>query len=207
MNLSESLYFFEPDLLAEIADLGVVKQFQRETVIMEIGTHIKSVPLILSGSIKVVREDDRGHELVLYYLEKGDTCAVTLSCCLRGQQSGIRAIAETDVSLVFIPLEKMEAWVVKYKSWRTFVFESYELRMQEMMETIDALAFLKLDERLIKYLKEKAIAIKETLLPITHQDIAHEMGTSRVVISRILKKLERDEKVKLHRNKVELLVL
>ena len=200
-------FLFESGLQTEIDMLGVVKQFEKDRVIMEIGAHIKSVPLILNGSVKVVREDEKGHELVLYYLESGDTCAVTLSCCMRGQTSGIRAIAETDAQMVFIPLEKMEEWVVKYKSWRSFVFESYELRMHEMMETIDALAFLKLDERLLKYLREKAIALKETLLPVTHQEIAQEMGASRVVISRILKKLERDEKVKLHRNKVELLDL
>ena len=142
---------------------------------------------------------------ILYYLEKGETCSMTMTCCLGHKKSEIRAIAETDAKLIMIPIQKMEEWSGKYKSWRNFVFESYNIRLNEMLEAIDALAFMNLEERLYKYLKDKVKILSSPNLSTTHQEIATELHTSRVVISRVLKSLEIQEKIKIHRNKIEVL--
>jgi CRP/FNR family transcriptional regulator len=171
---------------------------------MDIGQEIYFMPLVLTGAIKVIREDDEGNELLLYFLEKGDTCAMTLTCCLGQSRSQIRAIAELDTEILMIPIDKMESWLV-YKSWRDFVFESYNTRLYEMLDAIDTLAFMNMNERLYKYLKNKVIIKKDKTLSVSHQDIAYELNTSRVVISRLLKQLENEGKVKLLRNKLEVL--
>ena len=198
-------YIFEEDLLDEIAKVGVYKDFNADDYLIEIGDYIKSMPLLLTGAIKILREDENGDELLLYFLERGDTCAMTLTCCMGQSKSRIRAIAETNGAMLMIPIEKMEEWLTKYKTWRNFVFESYTIRLNEMLEAIDTLAFMNLDERSYKYLTDKAKAIGDTEIKNTHQEIAYEMHTSRVVISRLLKALEIQGKIKLHRNKIEIL--
>jgi len=171
-------------------------------MIEEIGQYVKSMPLLISGAIKILRDDTDGDELLLYFIEKGDTCAMTLSCCLGETKSQIRAIAETETKLIMVPIEKMETWTTKYKSWRNYVFESYHTRLMEMLETIDSIAFLKMDERLLKYLKDKSKVNNSTTIHSTHQEIAYELHTSRVVISRLLKNLENLGKIELHRNSI-----
>jgi CRP/FNR family transcriptional regulator len=138
-------------------------------------------------------------------LERGDTCAMTLTCCLGNSKSKIRAIAETDGSLLMIPITKMEEWLTKYKTWRNFVFESYNIRLNEMLEAIDSLAFMNLEERLYKYLTDKVKVLGTTSLNTTHLEISTELHTSRVVISRLLKALEQQGKIKINRNKIEVL--
>ena len=161
----------------------------------------------MEGAIKVMREDKDGDELLLYFLERGDTCAMTLSCCLGQTKSEIRAVAERDTKLIMIPIEKMEEWTSKYKSWRDFVFESYHARLNEMLETIDTIAFMNMDQRLMKYLQDKAKINQNEVIAATHQQIAYDLHTSRVVISRLLKKLEIDGRIKLQRNSIEVLEL
>lgn len=198
-------YIFEEALLDEIAKVAVYKEFKADDYLIEIGDYIKTMPLLLTGAIKILREDENGDELLLYFLERGDTCAMTLTCCMGQSKSRIRAIAETDGAMLMIPVEKMEEWLTKYKTWRNFVFDSYNVRLNEMLEAIDTLAFMNLDERLYKYLTDKAKVIGDTEIKNTHQEIAYEMHTSRVVISRLLKALELQGKIKLHRNKIEIL--
>ncbi|WP_339837807.1 Crp/Fnr family transcriptional regulator [uncultured Flavobacterium sp.] len=198
-------YIFEEELLEEINKVGTYKEFKADDYLIEIGDYIKSMPLLLNGAIKILREDDKGDELLLYFLERGDTCAMTLTCCLGNAKSKIRAVAETDGSLIMIPVEKMEDWLTKYKTWRNFVFDSYNVRLKEMLEAIDTLAFMNLDERLYKYLTDKAKVLGKTEINNTHQEIAYEMHTSRVVISRLLKALELRGKIKLNRNNIEIL--
>ena len=198
-------YIFEEALLDEIAKVAIYKEFKADDYLIEIGDYIKTMPLLLTGAIKILREDENGDELLLYFLERGDTCAMTLTCCMGQSKSRIRAIAETDGAMLMIPVEKMEEWLTKYKTWRNFVFDSYNVRLNEMLEAIDTLAFMNLDERLYKYLTDKAKAIADTEIKNTHQEIAYEMHTSRVVISRLLKALELQGKIKLHRNKIEIL--
>ncbi len=198
-------HFFEEELLKEINQVGTFKEVTEGFHLIKPGSYIKSMPLIISGAIKILREDNDGDELLLYFLEKGDTCAMTLSCCLGHHKSEIKAIAETDAKLVMIPVEKMEEWTVKYKSWRNFVFDSYHKRLIEAIETIDSIAFLKMDNRLLKYLKDKTKVKSDSIINNTHQEIAYDLHTSRVVISRLLKKLENDGKVKLNRNNIEVI--
>lgn len=198
-------YIFEEALLDEIEKVAIYKEFKADDYLIEIGDYIKTMPLLLTGAIKILREDENGDELLLYFLERGDTCAMTLTCCMGQSKSRIRAIAETDGAMLMIPVEKMEEWLTKYKTWRNFVFDSYNVRLNEMLEAIDTLAFMNLDERLYKYLTDKAKVIGDTEIKNTHQEIAYEMHTSRVVISRLLKALELQGKIKLHRNKIEIL--
>ena len=198
-------YIFEEALLDEIAKVAIYKEFKADDYLIEIGDYIKTMPLLLTGAIKILREDENGDELLLYFLERGDTCAMTLTCCMGQSKSRIRAIAETDGAMLMIPVEKMEEWLTKYKTWRNFVFDSYNFRLNEMLEAIDTLAFMNLDERLYKYLTDKAKVIGDTEIKNTHQEIAYEMHTSRVVISRLLKALELKGKIKLYRNKIEIL--
>lgn len=193
-------FIFEVPLLDEINESGFYKEVQKGQKIIEIGDYVKHMPLLLEGAIKILREDKEGDELLLYFIERGDTCAMTLSCCLGRTKSGIRAVAEKDTSLVMIPIEKMEEWTAKYKSWRHFVFESYQTRLSEMLDTIDTIAFMNMEERLMRYLQDKAIINQNETLNVTHQQISEDLHTSRVVISRILKKLENERKIKLQRN-------
>ncbi len=198
---------FEKELLEEINKVGVFKDVPEGFTMMEPGQYIKSMPLIVSGAIKVLREDNDGDELLLYFIEKGSTCAMTMSCCLGQTKSEVRAIAEVDSKLIMIPVQKMEEWTSKYKTWRNFVFNTYHNRFMELLETVDNIAFLNLDERLLKYLADKSRFLENKMIPITHQDIAYDLHTSRVVISRLLKTLENKGRIKLHRNKIEILDL
>lgn len=200
-------YLFEDSLLEEIGRTGMLKKVPEGFLLMDIGESIKAMPLILSGAIKILREDEKGNELLLYFIEKGDTCAMTLSCCVGHAKSEIRAVAETDTTLVMIPVEKMESWMAAYKSWRQFILQSYHDRLMEMLETIDSIAFLKMDERLLRHLRDKAMITHDDLIQTTHQEIAQDLNTSRVVVSRLLKKLENQGKIQLHRNSIKVIEL
>ena len=200
-------YLFEKELISEIQELGVPKEFKEDSNIIEVGDYIKSMPLLVSGAIKILREDEHGDELVLYYLEKGDTCAMTLSCCMGQTKSKIRAVAETNVELIMLPKEKMAEWLGKYKTWQTYILQTYHNRMDELLEALDTIAFLKMDERLFKYLKDKAMVTHNDILNVTHKEISEDLHTSRVVVSRLLKKLENENKIALFRNSIKVLEL
>ncbi|MDB4270845.1 Crp/Fnr family transcriptional regulator [bacterium] len=200
-------YLFEPELLDEIEANGKCKLIKQGERLLDIGQDITVMPLIFSGAIKILREDDHGDELLLYFIEKGDTCAMTFSCCLGSGKSEIRAIAESDTELLLIPIEKMDEWMAKYQSWREFILDSYHTRMSELLETIDTLAFMKMDERIMKYLKDRAMVTNDDIIYSTHQDVARDLHTSRVVVSRLLKNLEREGKIELSRNHIKVLAL
>ncbi len=195
---------FEEALINEIAQVGTFKEVQAGQKLMDIGEYIKGMPLLISGVIKVMREDSEGDELLLYYLEQGDTCSMTMSCCIGQTRSEIRAVAETDARLIMIPVRKMEEWIANYRSWRNFVFESYNNRLNELLQTIDSIAFMNMDERLVNYLREKQRVNEDRIIRNTHQEIAYDLHSSRVVISRLLKKLEQLGKIELHRNYIKI---
>ncbi|RMA58790.1 Crp/Fnr family transcriptional regulator [Ulvibacter antarcticus] len=198
---------FEDALLNEILEVGTFKEIPEGFKMIEIGEFVKSMPLLISGVIKVLREDNDGDELLLYYLEKGETCSMTMTCCIGHKKSEIRAIAETDAKLIMIPVGKMEEWTAKYKSWRNFVFESYQNRINELLMTIDSIAFYQMDERLTQYLIEKSRVNENNIIKNTHQEIAYDLHTSRVVISRLLKKMEQLGKIELNRNYLKIIKL
>lgn len=197
---------FEEKLLEEIAQVAKIYDFKEGEVLIDFGDYIKNMPLLLKGAIKILREDFDEGELLLYFIEKGDTCAMTMACCLGDTKSEIKAVAETEVKLIMIPVYKMEEWLGKYKSWRNFVFNSYNNRLKEMLTAIDNLAFMNMDERLLNYLFEKAKINKTNHVQNTHQEIAYDLHTSRVVISRLLKALENEGRIKLHRASIEIVV-
>ncbi len=200
-------YLFENELLEEIDKIAVYKRFKANTTIIDTDSYIASIPLLLSGAIKILREDKNGDELVLYYLERGDTCAVTLSCCMGQTKSKIRAVTENDVTLLMIPKEKMGDWLSHYSSWQEFILQSYHNRLEEFIEAVDTIAFYNMDQRLLKYLKDKALVNHSNTINATHQEIANDMHTSRVVVSRLLKSLENQFIISLQRNQITLLEL
>ena len=196
---------FEEALLEEITRVGTLREVPADFELMDIGEPIKGVPLMLSGAIKISREDINGDELLLYYLEEGDSCAITMGWEMGQQKSQIRAVTELPSQLIMVPLNAVEDWSSRFPSWRKFIFQSYHKRMEELLATVDSIAFDQLEKRLWAYLVEKKRITKMNTLSITHQTIAQEMHSSRVVISRLLKRLEVDQKIRLHRNAIELI--
>ncbi|MFN5845482.1 MAG: Crp/Fnr family transcriptional regulator [Flavobacteriia bacterium] len=201
--IHESLgYLLEEALLKEIVYLGQLKEVAQDEVILNVGDSMQMIPVVLEGSIKVSRENENGDELLLYYIEGGDTCAMTLQCCMRHSVSEVKATSMENSLLLMIPIEMMESWMNKYKTWREFILQSYHSRLKELMETIDAIAFMKLDERLYRYLTDQAKLLGSLEINHTHQQIAEDLHSSRVVISRLLKQLENKGKIKLLRNRI-----
>ena len=198
-------HILDEKLLEEISQIGMFRSFKKNDIIIDIGQPLKFIPLLISGNIKILREDNDGNELLIYFLEAGETCTMSLTCCMGTTKSKIRAVAEKDSSLVMIPVENMLQWFHNNRSWRTFILESYQERFDEMLDTIDNIAFMKMEERLNKYLIEKTKLHGSNTINVKHQDIAEDLHTSRVVISRLLKQLEKEEKIKLSRNKIEVL--
>lgn len=195
---------FENELLKELAQIGNYMTIEEGHLLMRPGGYIRSVPIILQGSIKILRNDSEGREAFLYYLGGMDSCAMSLTCCLDRKMSEITAIAEEKTTLISIPVEKVEEWITKYPSWKQFVFATYQKRFEDLLNVIDDVVFHKLDERLINLLHRKAKQSGINVFNITHEELANELATSREVISRLLKQLEKLGKVKLSRNKIEL---
>jgi CRP/FNR family transcriptional regulator len=198
-------YLFEGELIDEIINVGHALKIKQGETIIDYGESVRYMPLLLDGAIKIMRQDSEGEELLLYFLESGDTCAMTMTCCMGNTKSEIRAEAEKDSTLMMIPVENMAAWIQKYTGWMSFVFDSYSNRFSEMLEAIDSLAFSNMHDRIYRYLKDKVLVTKTTELEVTHQEIANDLHSSRVVISRLLKSLENEGKIKISRNKLEIL--
>jgi CRP/FNR family transcriptional regulator, anaerobic regulatory protein len=198
-------YLFEDKLVEEIVETSLLRDFKEGDILIDFGDAIRKMPLLLSGAIKILREDFDEGELLLYFIEKGDTCAMTMACCLGETKSEIRAVAETNGQVIMIPVSKMEEWLGKYRSWRNYVFNSYNNRLKEMLSAIDNLAFMNMDERLLNYLNDKSKVLHSTEIHSTHQEIAYDLHTSRVVVSRLLKALENKGKIRLNRASIVLL--
>ena len=197
-------FLFDKELLEEIYRIGKLKEYQKDTVLVDAGDEIFYIPFIIDGSMKVSREEDGGNELLLYYIESGDTCAMTLQCCVRKTKSEIKATTLEKATILMIPIQYMEEWMNNFSSWRNYIIESYHNRMLELIETIDAIAFMRLDERLDKYLKDQAKLLGSLEVNHTHQQIAEDLHSSRVVISRLLKQMESKGLITLKRNCVVL---
>ncbi len=193
----------DTELINRIVEHADFREVDEGDLLMDIGGIIRTIPMIISGSIKVMREDDEGNELLLYYLRAGETCAMSLTCCMAFKRSEIRAVAQEPVTMLSIPVSDMEDWMV-YRDWRSFVMNTYRLRFEELLEALDSIAFLKMDERLWKYLLEKANTLDTREIHISHQEVAYDLNSSREVISRLLKQMERKQMLRLGRNKIEL---
>lgn len=193
---------FEKELYDEILEIGIYNAINKGDYLIDIGDELTYIPLILQGAVKIIREDQNGEEILLYFLERGDTCAISFVNCINLKKSLFRGIAERNTEYIMVPTAKIEEWLVKYKSFRTFIIDSYHDRLIEMAKAIESLTFMKLDERLIKYLEAKVKIMRSRKLNISHQEIATDLHTSRVVVSRLLKTLEKRHKVELGRQKI-----
>lgn len=195
-------YLLEEELIQEMSAIARIKEVLTDEIIIHVGDELLMIPIVINGSIKVSRENELGNELLLYYIEGGDTCAMTLQCCVKKVDSQIKATAMEPSLILMFPIENMDKWMDKYKSWRSFILSSYHSRMMELMETIDAISFMRLDERLLKYLTDQVKLVSSMELHHTHQQIADDLNSSRVVISRLLKQLEIKGIITIHRNKI-----
>ncbi|MBD1430556.1 Crp/Fnr family transcriptional regulator [Sphingobacterium litopenaei] len=197
---------FDSKTIENIAEVALFKSFKKGDIILDIGQSIHFIPLVLNGAVKVMREDPIRGELLLYYLISGDTCTMTATCCTSNKISSIRVIADTAVDLAFIPNSYFNHWLSTSETWRNFILQSYSKRLDEMIVAVDSLAFSNMEERVITYLLQKMRLEDNRILTVTHAEIASDLNSSRVVISRILKKLESDEKILLLRNEIRILL-
>ncbi|HRI21444.1 MAG TPA: Crp/Fnr family transcriptional regulator [Panacibacter sp.] len=205
MNLDNLQNIFEPALLQEIQQFGVYQNFAEGDVIMDYGRYIRMMPIVISGTIKVYRLDECGNEILLYYLSSNESCSMAYSCCIEAKKSEVKAIAEDNVELIAIPNIKLDEWLCAYPSWKNYIMRSFNERFIELLKSIESIAFHKLDDRLIAYLKEKQRLSGSSVIKVSHYLIADELATSRVVISRLLKQLENSKKIILYRNEIKLL--
>lgn len=200
--LKKAIPLIEPALLNEIKAVATIKIFDSNTPILNDGSYVKVIPIVIRGQVKIYREiDDK--ELLLYYVEPAQSCYMSVSACVMNQKSKVRGVTETETELILIPTTDVTTWMNKYPSWVSFIMELSNMRFEELLATIDAVSFSKLDTRLMSYLTEKAQKLNTTTLKITHQLIANELGSAREVISRLLKQLENEGKITLSRGTVD----
>lgn len=195
---------FDKDLAEYLSSIAEVKTFSEGEVMMKTGQYFKASMLIVSGRVKLYREGEDGGEFLMYFLEGGNACALSMICATRNQSSEIMAMADEETEVLMIPIQYMDELMTKYKSWYYFVLETYRNRFEELLGVIDNIAFKNMDERLEWYLKRQ----KEksgNVITLTHQQIANDLNSSREVISRLLKKMEKNEMLKLHRNSIEMI--
>jgi CRP/FNR family transcriptional regulator len=195
---------FERDLAEYLANISEVKTFSEGAVLMKTGQYFRASMLIISGRVKLYREGEDGGEFFMYFLEGGNACALSMICATRNQTSQIMAVADEETEVLMIPIQHMDELMTRYKSWYYFVLETYRSRFEELLVVIDNIAFKNMDERLEWYLKRQKEKLGKSL-PLTHQQIANDLNSSREVISRLLKKMEKNQLLILHRNSIELL--
>lgn len=205
MNWKEQFPQFEPGLVDLIEKEAVQRSFNAGDIIMRTGQYIKSTVLVLEGRIKIYRENQDGGEFLMYYLQPGQACAVSMICAIQSGTSEIMAMAEEDSEVLMIPVHLMDDMMNQYKTWYQFVIQTYRGRFDELLSVVDNIAFRNMDERLEFYIKRYVEKAGKKNLEISHQQIADDLNSSREVISRLLKKMEQRGLVRLHRNMIELI--
>ena len=201
-NLKQLFPNLEEGLYNEIVKHGTINEVKAGDALLRVGQTIRSIMLILDGVVKLYREDDEGKEFFIYHLNAGQACSLSMVCAAKYETSEVLAKALTDATILAIPLDFMDLWMSKYKSWYQFVITSYRNRFEELLKTIDAIAFSDMDERLMYYLQKQADNLG-TNLKMTHREIANDLNSSREVISRLLKKMEAKNWVVIHRNSID----
>jgi len=196
---------WEEGLYEAIVKEAELKQAKAGDILLKMGQNIKSAMLVVEGTIKLYQEDEDGGEYFMYHLNPGEACAVTLVCNYHHEQSHVLAKAVTDIQYLAIPIEFMEKWLNEYKSWHYFVIKTYRSRYEDRMKTIHEVAFKNMDERLEFYIK-KQVAQFGVTVKLTHQEIANDLNTSREVISRLLKKMEHNNWIKMNRNSFDWII-
>ncbi len=199
--------FFEKELQEQIAAVGEVKEFDPGDILMKTGQNIRSTMLVVTGLIKIFREDEEGNEFFMYYLQPGQACALSMVCAIKQETSQIMAKTVKNTEVIAIPLTYMDQWMANHKSWYHFVVSSYRDRFEDMLQTIDHIAFRNMDERLVFYLKQHQDTTKSNLLSISFTEIAQELNSSREVISRLMKKLAEKGMITQHKSHIEIVNL
>ena len=195
---------YERETVEAILEIGKLKKLRADDWMVDIGDPIVYMPLLLKGQLRILREDEEGHELLLYYIRPGETCAMSLTCCSGNAVSNVRAVAEEDSELLLLPIQIIDEWTTKYPSFKSFILKTYQHRFEELLNTIDSIAFHNLDDRLSQLLKQKSEK-EGSELKTTHQELANQLNSSREVISRLLKQMERKGKIQMGINKITLL--
>ena len=206
MELDEIIEFqASPQMISKILELSVHKTFEEGDVILQENAHIRSIPIVTSGSIRVMRSEGDEKEILLYYIKAGESCIMSFLGGLHNDTSKVRAVAEETTDILFVPVAKVKELIREYPEWLDYIFRLYHQRFEELLEVVNAVAFKKMDERLLLFLEKKADITQNKILSITHEQLAAELGTARVVVSRLLKQMEVEGLVKLGRNKITLL--
>lgn len=196
---------FQSLLKEEVSQFGQLKKFPGGAEILQEDSYIKAIPLVLKGSLKVMRTDPQGHEILLYYITPGESCIMSFLGGIHNETSKVKAVVEEDAEILFIPVDKASEWVKKFPEWSDFIFRLYHKRFEELLAAVNAIAFQKLDSRILQLLKQKSELFKSKEISITHQQLADELGTAREAVSRVIKQMENEGLVKLARNKITLL--
>lgn len=206
MELTDIKEFKSSLLIREaLADFGLTKTFAEGEIILNENAYIRSIPIVTTGSVRVMRTDEDGRELFLYYIKPGESCIMSFLGGLHHDTSKIKAITEEETEILFIPIDKLNLLIKEFPEWLDYIFRLYHTRFEELLEVVNAIAFKKLDERLVNFIKKKCKNNNSKILNITHEQLSKEMGTARVVVSRLLKQMEDDDLVILGRNKITLL--
>ena len=192
-------------LIEEIIATGRIKKVPSGQVLIDKHSQSDEIPIVLEGILKISRHDKDDNAVFLYFLEEKEICAMSITCCLEGKKAAFHVTAEKDTLLWMVPMSRLDTWVATYPSFRKYIFASYQTRFDELLSTIDSVVFSKLDERLYNYLLDIKKATLNFNIHKTHEQIAQELNTSRVVISRLLKKLEKEGKIAQYRNRIEIL--
>jgi len=196
---------FHSLLNKEVYQSGQIKSFPADTIILDINAYIKSIPIVLSGSIKVIRTDDEGREILLYYIKPGESCIMSFLAGIHNDTSKIKAIVEEDAEVLLIPVSKASDWIKEFPEWTDFIFTLYQKRFEELLEVVNAVAFQKIDVRLLHLLNQKSSLFQSKEIAVTHRQLADELGITREAVSRVLKQMENDKLISLSRNKISLL--
>lgn len=207
MNNLQQITAFKssPDLVEELYKHSIIKNYAAGSIILNENAHIRSIPIVMRGVLKVIRTDEDGKEILLYYIKAGESCIMSFLGGLHHETSKVKAEVEEDAEILFLPIEKVSLFIREYPEWLDYIFRLYHKRFEELLEIVNAIAFKKVDERLLMLLNKKTEMSGSQTLQITHEQLANELGTVRVVVSRLLKQLEENGTVALSRNKIELL--
>ena len=195
--------FFESGLRLAISEAGSYKVFEENEELIREDQYIRSFPVVLSGLIKVCRTDEAGNELLLYYMRPGEVCTVSLICCMDRTKSRVKAIAEVSTTVVLIPVELLDNWMTRFQTWKEYVMHSMQMRFDELLYVLDSIAFMKMDERLERFFTDRFRSSGSMIFEGSHQDVALALNSSREVISRLLKQMEKKGMISLSRGRID----
>ncbi|UPT68071.1 MAG: Crp/Fnr family transcriptional regulator [Sphingobacteriales bacterium JAD_PAG50586_3] len=202
-NISE--FKSSPAMRERLLSYGVAKTFKEGDVILNENAYIKVIPIVTHGSIKVLRTEEDGHEILLYYIHPGESCIMSFLGGMHHETSKIKAVAEEETEILLIPIDKVSSLIKEFPEWLDYIFRLYHKRFEELLEVVNDIAFKKTDERLLDLLKKKSALQSNKTIHVTHEQLANELGTARVVVSRLLKQMEKSGFVSLGRNNITLM--